>query len=306
MLKTFTRFFFLSFLILCLSATSSLAQHTSVFISEAPENLVLFDRYQQQMSYSEIRSKLYAYTPFFVEERRALLSDNLTSAMKTRFNNQLFFIGLDENGNVLQRTESNFEFYSGCETIFDTAVVLRDNAIWVQPGLKPQQTDENQRFFLSAGDKVIRLFKWKQYIYVQTTGGIPIFGWSNLTDANKGQLWEPPRTAEFQSKISTPNNLTFDEIESFVHQNFAEANRVMASLFDYFNRQYQRDLPPPRWVIRSVPPREIICELTDAPADNRFSESTRYLFIRIENYLLKSAYTVKLEGQRIIIHRKNA
>jgi hypothetical protein len=293
---------------LCLNAAHPLTaqQRTAVLISEAPENLVLFDRYQQQMSYNEIRSKFYAYAPFFIEERRTLLSDNLTNAMKTRFNNQLFFIGLDEDGNILQRAGSNFEIYSGCEAISDTAVVLRDNAIWIQPGLKPQQTDENQRFFLSAGDNVIRLFKWKQHIYVQTTGGIPIFGWSNLTDANKGQLWEPPRNAESRTPGATANNLTFDEIENFVQEKLGETNKVMANLFAYFNRQYQRDLPPPKWVIRSTPPREIICELTDAPADNRFSESTRYLFIRIENYLLKSAYTVKLEGNRIIIHRKNA
>ena len=307
MLNISTRLFFQLFLAFSLITIHPLVaqQRTTVLICESPENLVLFNRYQQQLSYDEIRLRLKAYTPFFVEERQTLLNDELTTAIKTRYNNQLFFIGLNEKGEILQRSNSNIEIYTDCETIFDTAVVLHNNAVWVQSGLKPQQADKNQRFFLSAGDKVIRLFKWKRFVYVQTTGGIPIFGWSNLSNARQGQLWEPPHIAEIPKSNSAQNNLTFDDVEQFTRQKLEEANKVLQALFEHFNRQFQRDLLPPQWTIRSAPPLEIICELTNAPPDNRFNESTRYLFFRIENYLLKSDYTVKLEGNRIIIYRKN-
>lgn len=294
-------FYLFSFAIIfgfSVSATAqSAGEKVDFLIVEHPSALLIYNKYQQKLSYQE-QAKLLPYHPMQVLEEDTHLNDGYTPCMKVRMDNNTYFLIKDEEGNFVNEGGIGYHsLFQNCTVLQDTAEVLSNRTIFISKTPTYQSTNQSQKHFLQKGDRLLRLFSLGGYVYVQTLAAEKDFGWCNLSENTRNQSWRMVhQTIRQQKGIPT-------EISQRIESNIQEVNFLLEQLFTYFNRETAEDKPIPRWKIDASDTR-ITCSLNDPQYIGAFPESTRYLMNSLENAVLGTPYSVFHDGGVIEVRRK--
>lgn len=294
-------FYLLSFAIIFGFIGSATAQapgdKADFLIVERPAGLLIYNKYQQRLSYQE-QGKILPYQPMEILEDDIHLSDGYTPCMKVRAGNSAYFIIKDEKGNLVNEREIGYHsVFNNCTVLQDTAEVLSDRAIFMAKTPTYQSNSQSQQYFLQKGDRLLRLFSQRGFVYAQTIAAERDFGWCNLSENTRNQSWRMVHQTVRQQKGIPP------EISQRVESNIQEVNFLLEQLFAYFNRQTGEQKPIPRWKIDASDTR-ISCSLNDPHYIDAFPESTRYLMNSLENAVLGTPYGVFYHRGVIVVRRK--
>lgn len=308
MARLFERFtkYFLIGLLICSGCISGIFAQNSAdfFISASYENLTIYNRYQQRISGDETRQNFAKLQPLQIEERRTKLSDGFTDCMKVRLGRNSFFIATDEDGAPkFSNQPADFAVLDNCNLLGDTVLVLQNGEIFIASDLAYPNIGDDRKIFLATGEQLVRLFEWQRQIFAKQPENPVLFGWTNLPKRGEGSSWEI-RSTEKMAKKSPAAEKTFYEIQQFVEMQTGEINRVLTRLFGYFNEKNGENRTPPQWEIVTEDDQMIRCKFINFSDIDRFNDSSRYLFIRLENYLLNSGFSVDLANSEIVIRRK--
>ena len=308
MARLFERFtkHFLIGLLICTGCISGIFAQNSAdfFISASYENLTIYNRYQQRISGDEIRQNFAKLQPLQIEERQTKLSDGFTDCMKVRLGRNTFFIATDEDGAPkFSNQPAEFAFLENCNLLGDTVSVLQNGEIFIAQDLAYPNIGDDRKIFLATGEQFVRLFEWQRQIFAKQPENPVLFGWTNLPKRGEGSSWEI-RAAEKLPKKSPAAEKSFFEVQQFVEMQTGEINRVLTRLFGYFNEKKGENRTPPQWETTTENEQIIRCKFINSSDIDRFNESSRYLFIRLENYLLNSGFSVAMSGSEIVIRRK--
>jgi len=294
-------FYLFSFAIifgLSVSAPAQTAGEKADFlIVERPAGLLIYNKYQQKLSFQQ-QAKLLPYQPMQVLEENAHLSDGYTPCIKVRMDNRDYFVIKDEEGNFVNEGNIGYHnLFQNCTVLQDTTEVLSNRTIFISKTPTYQSTNQSQKYFLQKGDRLLRLFSLRGYDYVMTLAVEKDFGWCNLSENTRNQSWRMVRqTARLQKGIPA-------EISQQIESNIQEVNFLLEQLFTYFNRESGENKPIPRWNIDATDTR-ITCSLNDPQYLGAFPESTRYLMNSLENAILGTPYSVFHDGGIIEVRRK--
>ena len=302
--NTLSIFRFVSIAILLLLNASSFAQNTAkiadFIIFETPSSLFIYNKYEQQISFREQRANFAPYQPLQIEETNTLLSDNFTRAMKVRLNRDIFYLVKTENG-LFENDEKlgYYKIFQNCKLLRDTVEVLRDQTIFMAKRPTYSSTTESQKTFLEKESRLLRLFTYKNFTYVQKLGIRPEFGWSSFPRTTVNKSW---RILQGET-TGTDSQNDLQEIVRKTKRKIDEINTLLSKLFAHFNRETNQQHPTPLWEV-SISENAITCLLKNADYQTEFGESSRYLINSLENYVLGTPYAVFLQDGRIEIRKR--
>lgn len=164
-------------------------------VVENPGNLIVYNLYEQQISFREQRSLFpYPYQPIRIIETDGFFSDMFTRCMKIRLGYEFFFLRKDGKGNL-----SNFEnlgyhkIFHKCSVLSDTVEVLKDRTLFLRKRPELSSSTKDQKNLLLRGNKLIQIFDQPQespfWVYVKVLNDKLNFGWVYLPKVQKGISW---------------------------------------------------------------------------------------------------------------------
>ncbi|MGD9900123.1 MAG: hypothetical protein AB7T22_13450, partial [Calditrichaceae bacterium] len=284
------RFLLIIFFMIIISRLPSGAQ-TSVgkadfFVCENPRALIIKNRFQQNLSESELNS-LSPFAPWRIIQENSLLSDQFTEAMKVSFKNQIYYILKNETGGIIYTGDvGKADIYRNCLMVQDTIEITRDRLI----SFSNQYSGDGFNRYLSGGERISRLFKYRSAYFSEVITARPEFGWIRLPGESG---WRP-----FSNPQSVSNSIIPEPLRERIVAKFAQVNTTYNDYFTYFNKKRNRDKAIPRWVV-VISNENISAELNPAEYTAPLSVSTKYLLNDLENILLGTGFGVSFDGGKV-------
>ena len=277
------------FLFLSFSIISSLtAQSSNCLILEKPSELRILNKFEQTLGPSE-SLKLYPFMSFEIIHDRVLMSDRITTAIKVKSGETMYFLLSDANGQPIHISAAgSWKMYYGVHTLSDTIVILKDDEIALQTGIAPQQSEIR---FLKKDEKALRLFSWNGWTYLYVFHEHSA-GWTQL--GSRGTSWNTGNTAK-------ANRITLSDVESNIQDVIDRTNSLLKDIYAALNRIEQRNETPPHWELKREK-NKLICALVPDSARVAFTESTKSLKQEFENNLIGMPFKVLQRGLVIEIH----
>jgi hypothetical protein len=280
--------------ILPLSVTSPAivmaGEREDYLIVENVSHLLIYDKYQQVITDQE-RATLPQFVPMRIASRNDLLSDGFTPCMKVEINDDVFYLIMDKDRNLIgARTIGFSKTYDHVIPLHDSIRVLTDRSVEFST---PMRT---QKHFLGKGEKIIRVFLVKDWTYVQRTGRVPAFGWIALRGQREGRDWSPIK------ERATAGDLLPERIVREVREKIDGTNALLTRLFTYFNVRTHQNQQIPQWQV-SVTDSTMTCVLYNPPPGHNFAESTMYLSRDLENSVLGTELKVFSSPGKIDIRK---
>lgn len=273
------------------------AEKADFLIVEDPSYFLIYNKYQQRMTFRE-SARLLPYQPLQILEEDDFLSDGYTPCMKVKSGSEIYFVIKDREGNLVTESEPNYQqVFKNCTVLEDTAEVINGRVIFIAKIPTYKSTLRSKKYFLEKGTQLLRLFSKDGFVYVQNLGPETDFGWSNLT-ANKQNSWW-----RIKKRTSPLNTSIPPEISRKIEEKIREVNYIVEQLFSYFNQQSTQQKTAPRWEIEFTD-TQITCSINDPAFRENFPESTRYLLNSLENILLGTPYAVFYHQGEIEVLRK--
>jgi hypothetical protein len=265
-------------LLIFISLSSIVYSQTADFlIVENPSILIIYNKYQQSIS-NQIQKQLVSFTPFQIIEEDELLSDQISHASRVIFDNNIYFLLKNEEGNYIPDKNEYFRIFKNCELIGDTIKVLRDN--WVSIFPKPEYlTRKSQHIYLDENRYCVRLFKYRNLFYLKVAGDSTVYGWTKLPRNGWELMYESDITL-----VTIPENLI-----SRLKIRIDSANQDYENFFSYFNKKYDKENVIPYWNLE-ISDYEIQGTLNDPSLVNNLKNSNRYLIQDIDNIFLGSNF----------------
>ena len=150
-------------------AAQSPGERADFLIIEIPTKLLMYNKYEQQISFREQRALLQPFQPLRIEENDVLLSDSFTKAMKVASGRNSYFLLKTDDGDFENAAEAGYiNTLQNCIIINDTVEVFQDNAIFLSKRPTSRSTAESQKSFLKKQTQFLRLFTHKNFTYIQT------------------------------------------------------------------------------------------------------------------------------------------
>lgn len=294
-LKFFIFFIFIVFS--RLASAQSPGGKADFLIVEQPAALLIYNKYQQRLSFPE-HEKLLPYQPMQILEEGIHLSDGYTPCMKIQANNTTYFLITDEEGNFVYEGETGYHMiFNNCLILGDTVEVLANQTIFISKTPAFQPAAQSQKYFLQQGERLQRLFSHRGFVYVQKIAPETDFGWSNLSDKTHNQSWRIVRRTGQQSKSIPP------DVNRRIEASVQEMNYLLEQLFTHFNNQTGQQKTVPRWEME-ISDTRIACSLNDPQYYDAFPESTRYLLNSLTSALLGTSFEVFYNPGRIEVRRR--
>ncbi len=284
--------------VLCLSlpAVHAKARQFDVLIVESPDQLVLYNKYEQELSYDE-RRQLPKFLPIRILDENAFLSDGFTPCIKGEVNREKVYILKDETGELRDLERIGYHhIFRNCRFVDDTVKVVQTGAVFLTKKPTFRNSPDTQKYFLEAGDKLHRLFTWKEWTYIERIGKQREFGWSYLAPGKKNHTWKPVESA------SPVNNDRFYEITREVERELNEVNLLLEDLYARLNTMRGEHRVPPFWRME-IREDELICYPDHLPGKNKYPRSTRILVNRLRNIVQGTPYRVFHRDDVITIRR---
>jgi hypothetical protein len=282
---------FLLFILLFLPILSVYAQTADFLLSSQPEALIIYNKYQQKIPESG-RRQFPPRTPWRIVEEFMFLSDQYTPVLKLSYNNDIYFIELDENRKIRGATgfsPPEVSVFRNCQIITDTLQVTDSEKIALR--FTP---DRGKIIILLKKDQLMQIvFGYRDYYFVHTLGGELQYGWIKKTQS---VFWKKVELQKDKITITLPETLRHR-----VRNRMEEVNELYARYFQWMNRRYDKSLTSPWWQIESTE-NSILCKLNDIRYADDINESTRYLIQEFEGYLIGTPFKISTEPGTIRIH----
>lgn len=274
-----------------INTTFSIAAAQSVkadfLILENPTALFILNKYEQRISFQE--EKLFLpFCAFQIMNRNEILSDNFTTAFKVLINYKQYFLLTDEKQKLINLNQAGYyQFFENGKVLNDTIDITQSNVIYLE---SPDPTNKKKRY-LEKGVSVRRIFQKNNKYYVQLLNLDKSLGWANL---EHDKYW---RLTEKRMVYSTT---TPSQVVQKIRNILQRTNRILESLFQYFNRNTNQQLPIVQWQMEIID-NKILCTLSEPYSLEQLTESTQYLINELDTTLMGTGLSLELKKGHIEI-----
>ncbi len=237
------------------------AKNGNVLIVEKPEALHLLNVYRQPLNTAE-KQALGRYVPFWLQETLTL-ADGVTQAYRVRLLNKTFYLLLDGQGQPLNLQAAGFHRqFKQVRVLLDT-VQLRSGQHLTLLNVQ----NETPIKTLSAGQPIIRVFRFAGLYYVALEQPFPLFG--VIKNPPPG-IWQ--KTNVRLQTLSQKLNRLWQEIQFFVQNK----NQLYRKLYLYLKPQAQEQ-EIPQWQTKRTA-NAIFLNFSRPDLLPRLNHSTRLFF----------------------------
>jgi hypothetical protein len=252
----------------------------------APGNLTIFNQFEQPLTESE-RGLLKPGTPVQIIETNTTLGDQITPALRGRFNGASVFILKDDAGNFIgDKAKKNRQVFKGCALVDDTVEAAMAISLFDTYPLSGSACR------IAKGEPLVRMFRYNQSYYAASPATATKRGWCPVSSVS---AW---RTI---ARVAAPQQILTPAIRTMLDNRISAANEQYRRTFDHFNRAANQQKSAPLWqsIANSAAPGWRL----SAPYDRSRSldNSTRYLIRELETVLLGKPYSVVLHEGEISI-----
>jgi hypothetical protein len=254
-----------------------------VWIIGNPSELVVFNRYQQRLSRSECLG-LPHNGPWWIQHKAFLLSDNFTRAVKTEFENNVYFLQTNDDGDLVNQSSTEIlEKINPAEIYHDTLRVISENLMMRQPG--------NDELSMRREDLACRIFRFRNRIFIKDLDS-GSYGWIPEKNDAGWVIYHPPSTVE--------------EYEHFLYARvdriIQDYNTRLQRLIEYLNTRYNRQKNPPQWVMQKSP-AGLHYRFGSGTEFQDFLKSRDYLIQELKDLLHGTGYDLRVDGNLLAIYR---
>ncbi len=250
-----------------------------------PSKLSIFNQFEQILTETDLKN-FPPYPPFLIVNRKETLGDQITEAIRCRYQGQTCFLLLDEKGNLKGLSSQQYH------NIFKNCLIINDTV------LLNQSTNAYQKYpsggsitKCSAGQSVARIFRYSNSYYVF----IPdkkVYGWIN----------SGPSVFKTASKnIAESKAFSINDIYEIVENRLKAVNETYNQYFEFFNDLTHQDKSIPQWKLHNDGKR-LKCTLSSsAQISEQLQNSTRYVLQDIEQILLGKPFSIQYNSGEITI-----
>ncbi len=258
--------------VLCGAPAKAGTDADQLLVVERPANLMLLNRYQQNLNPQEL-ALFQPFTPLKILKTRDLLGDGFTPCMRVEVEGVEYYLVRETDGRLAGESRAGKQrLYQGLALPLDTVRVLAG-------GLRFVEADGREERFLRAGEMLIRVFSSAGMTCVRRAGHPPSYGWVTLSAAGARREWS------LQRSVHIVDTAIPGQVRDSVQAVLARTNTLLANLYSYFGKQTGRARQTPRWQMETSP-AALRCTLLGGSPDRDFPESTRYLVRDLETFLL--------------------
>lgn len=247
---------------------------------ENPAQLTIYNKFKQPITEKE-KSLFASFKPLQIVKKSGVFNDGVRGYMEIELNNSIFYIVKLNDGDYYNKNASGeWFFYEDSKTFYDTIKIEKRTEYFNAKKNKTGILENDEllvRIFENNKELYCKVIKSNKYVWIKNTKEIDFSIINNKRKTNKDI------NGEIKNKIS---------------QKFLESNALMEKLFNYFNKETNKNNKAPKWVV-SYSKKEITATL--ANSNDRFNNSIRYLANQIENIILGTGLKLKTESNKIII-----
>lgn len=263
-------------------------EQADFLLIEAPQKLVIYNKYEQNVSPAESR-QFTPWQPLQILETNTYLSDSFTKAMKVRLGRSTFFIIRDSE------TELRHQQQAG-EVLTLKKVAFVSDSLQITSPENLISTfipgGSESAFDLRSGMKLQRELSYRGFSFMRTTE-LPLrYGWVKLP-RRPGKSWQPIKQATEKQSINT----ILPQLEYQVN----EVNELYSKLYAHLNQKHNRNESPPKWQFSKPNEQELIL----SPGDEQNSHIAELLWENLRRSLSGGAFTAELDGNNIRIQPRN-
>ena len=267
-------------------------EYANFLILENPQVYSILNKYEQSLTSSE-KELFRPFSPLQIVSKDHTLGDGVTSALKFRFYQDTYFLLKDDDDNLVGDNKNPYsQVFGKCRIIEDTIRVIRNKAIL----LSQKYPANGVRIYLKRDDRIVRLFKYKDYYCVKCLGQKIKYGWCSFSDK---RAWRD----EIQVKRIDKNLKS--ELQERIITRIDAANKIYKHYFDSFNSITSKQKSIPQW--RCAYNDDILrCTLTNPYKDSGLlEESTQYIIRDLENIVIGKPFEVHYQKGEITIQLKD-
>ncbi len=278
---------FFSFLLFAALDYGISATKADYLVVERPQQLIIYNQYQQRVSSSE-KSAFLSDVPFRILTPNDVLGDGFTRCTKVELGGKNFFLEKDENGTLLGAEGAGArQMYSAAEILEDTIEILNSNRFVLS------DMQQSRTFGLQEGDRVVRIFRLNGKIYGKLLGANERYGWINLDDASSKD-WRVAR----EPGLSVSDQLR--KVLPQIELRLKEVNEKLNSLYNHFNRKSAQQRQAPQWQLQRMG-NTVVCVLVPDGAGDQFTESSHLFGKNLEGLLLGTELRIAVSPGRLEI-----
>lgn len=266
------------------------ATKADYLVVERPQQLVIYNQYQQRVSPSE-KSALLSDVSFRILNPNGVLGDGFTRCMKVELGGKNFFLEKDENGTLLGADGAGArQMYTAAEVLEDTIEILKTNRLVLS------DMHQSRTSTLQGGDRVVRIFRLNGKVYGKLLGVNERYGWINFGDASSKD-WRVVK--ELGLSVSDQLRKIFPLIEV----RLKAVNEKLFRLYEHFNQKFSQHRQSPQWQLQRAGNTIVYVLVPDISGD-RFAESSQLLGKNLEGLLLGTDLRVASSPGRLEIRSK--
>ena len=207
-----------------------------------PQTLTLFNHFEQLLEKKQ-KTLFPPFCPFLILEDNIFLGDGLTSVIKVEWQKRVFFIKKNKDKTIAGVEQgADYELLPGCKIIGDTLLFAGPGKFFLYARKKLRQEEKQS---VQQGERLIRLFAYKKFYYMQRTAPPAAYGWCKKKSAR--YLEKAPSLKTKKSLELAPRQK--EKIRALL----ANVNRTYEQYFKFFNRTKKKYFAAPLWEEREGP-----------------------------------------------------
>ncbi len=204
-------------------------------IIEKTDHLIIYNKYQHRINDRE-RELFKSFVPLRITEKNILLHDNYTLGIKVELNGKFFYILKQDTETIYNESKLGFvKYFKDVDALMDTIQLISESKILSKP------EDIKTRIALGRNEKLFRIFKTEEHIYVKTLNDDSVYGW---LDANKNFEYSIIR---WERKANIDKSIGNTILLSRLQKKIDEMNRVLEEIYKYFNNKSRVQREIPKW-----------------------------------------------------------
>ncbi len=204
-------------------------------IIEKTDHLIIYNKYQHRINDKE-RELFKSFVPLRIIEKNILLHDNYTLGIKVELNGKFFYILKQDTETIYNESKLGFvKYFKDVDALMDTIQLISESKILSKP------EDIKTRIALGRNEKLFRIFKTEEHIYVKTLNDDSVYGW---LDANKNFEYSIIR---WERKANIDKSIGNTILLSRLQKKIDEMNRVLEEIYKYFNNKSRVQREIPKW-----------------------------------------------------------
>lgn len=204
-------------------------------IIEKTDHLIIYNKYQHRINDKE-RELFKSFVPLRITEKNILLHDNYTLGIKVELNGKFFYILKQDTETIYNESKLGFvKYFKDVDALMDTIQLISESKILSKP------EDPKTRIALGRNEKLFRIFKTEEHIYVKTLNDDSVYGW---LDANKNFEYSIIR---WERKANIDKSIGNTILLSRLQKKIDEMNRVLEEIYKYFNNKSRVQREIPKW-----------------------------------------------------------